>query len=115
MCLSILHQDLRNKYTRDDLDALAEEEKQAWLEVLEDEREEKSAGSVVEEGVVAVETKAPDEEGGGGGGVEDGTTAAGSAAALLSSGGKDLSITAPEGERSRRRFVDGGGGVLEGF
>ncbi|CBJ31077.1 hypothetical protein Esi_0232_0003 [Ectocarpus siliculosus] len=41
-----LYEDLKNKYTRSDLDNLAEEEKQAWLEVL-DEREAGTAPAAV--------------------------------------------------------------------
>ncbi|CAM9624939.1 unnamed protein product, partial [Ectocarpus fasciculatus] len=39
-------QDLKNKYTRSDLDNLAEEEKQAWLEVLDEREAEASAAAV---------------------------------------------------------------------
>lgn len=34
-----MSQELKSKYTRSDLDGLAEEEKQAWLEVVEDGKE----------------------------------------------------------------------------
>lgn len=38
-------QELRSKYTRSDLDNLAEEEKQAWLEVVEERKEADEAAA----------------------------------------------------------------------
>ncbi|CAN0186012.1 unnamed protein product [Scytosiphon promiscuus] len=82
-----LYEDLRTKYTRNDLDALAAEEKQAWLEVLDEEREAEAQATVAEAsaGVAAV--------------VGDEVVAANERAAVAtaaSSGQRDLSITAPE-------------------
>lgn len=36
---------MRAKYTRSDLDELAEEEKQAWLEVIEEQKEAEAKGA----------------------------------------------------------------------
>lgn len=72
-------QEIRDKYTRSDLDGLAEEEKQAWLEVIEEQKEAEVKGAaegmeVSSEGAATPHPTAPegksvqDEEGGGGGG-----------------------------------------------
>ncbi|CAM9317089.1 unnamed protein product [Ectocarpus sp. 12 AP-2014] len=49
-----LYEDLKFKYTRSDLDNLAEEEKQAWLEVLDDREAEAAAAAVTAEETTAV-------------------------------------------------------------
>lgn len=59
-------QELRDKYTRSDLDGLAEEEKQAWLEVIEGHREAavKEAAEVglqaSSQGAAALDSTAPE-------------------------------------------------------
>ncbi|CAM9922923.1 unnamed protein product [Ectocarpus sp. 4 AP-2014] len=88
-----LYEDLKKKYTRSDLDNLAEEEKQAWLEVLDEREAEAAAAAVtVEETtavVEAVKNGATEERG-----VEVEKREADAAA--CSSGEQNLSVSAPE-------------------
>ncbi|CAM9643935.1 unnamed protein product [Pylaiella littoralis] len=66
-----LYAELRDKYTRSDLDGLAEEEKQAWLEVIEGHREAavKEAAEVglqaSSQGTAALDSTAPEGKTGG--------------------------------------------------
>lgn len=102
-------QDLKNKYTRSDLDNLAEEEKQAWLEVL-DEREAEAATAAV----TAAETTAVAEA------VNNGATGERSVkvekreadAAACSSNEQNLSVSAPEGISSDTGRVETVGAVF---